>query len=176
MSTKRRIDTKSLTRIAVFAALLAICSQISIPMPSGVPITLQTFAVSLIGYTLSKRDATLAVVVYLLLGAVGIPVFAGFKGGAMLFVGLTGGFLIGFIPVAWLTSIGKDSHPIKAFLWGMLGMVALFVIGTIQFSLISGTPIGQSVMMVAVPFIPKDIVTVVIAYIIGKTIRQRLPL
>ena len=79
----------------VMAALLAVMSQISIPLPVGVPITLQTFAVALCGYLIGPALGTLAVVVYLALAAVGVPVLAGFSGGVGAFMGMTGGFLWG---------------------------------------------------------------------------------
>ena len=80
-----RLNVRDMTVMAVFAAALAVMSQISIPMPSGVPITLQTFALALIGYSLGAKRGAMAVLVYLLLGAVGVPVFANFHGGAAVF-------------------------------------------------------------------------------------------
>ena len=82
---------------ALFAAITAVLSQIAIPMPSGVPVTLQTFAIALCGFYLCTARATVSTVVYVLLGAVGVPVFSGFKGGIASIVGPTGGFIIGFI-------------------------------------------------------------------------------
>ena len=80
---------------ALFAAITAVLSQIAIPMPSGVPVTLQTFAIALCGFYLCTARATVSTVVYVLLGAVGVPVFSGFKGGIASIVGPTGGFIIG---------------------------------------------------------------------------------
>ena len=77
--------------VGVFAAVLAVLSQISFPLPSGIPVTLQTFAVALCGYALGCKRGTLAVLVYIVLGAVGLPVFANFSGGFGSLVGLAGG-------------------------------------------------------------------------------------
>lgn len=76
--------------VGVFAAVMAVLSQISIPLPTGVPVTLQTFAVALCGYVLGVQMGGLALAVYLAIGAVGLPVFAGFSGGIGAFAGVTG--------------------------------------------------------------------------------------
>lgn len=98
---------------ALFAAITAILSQIAIPMPSGVPVTLQTFAIALCGFYLCTARATVSTVVYVLLGAVGVPVFSGFKGGIASIVGPTGGFIIGFIAMAAISGIAFRNMPEK---------------------------------------------------------------
>ena len=97
--------TQELARAALFAALIAICSWISIP--TAVPFTLQTFAVFLALGVLGGKLGTLSVAVYLLLGAVGLPVFAGFQGGLGALLGATGGYLAGFLLTA-LTVWGAE--------------------------------------------------------------------
>ena len=98
---------------ALFAAITAVLSQIAIPMPSGVPVTLQTFAIALCGFYLCTARATVSTVVYVLLGAVGVPVFSGFKGGIASIVGPTGGFIIGFIAMAAISGIAFRNMPEK---------------------------------------------------------------
>ena len=105
---------------AVFAALLAVLSQIAIPMPWGIPFTLQTFAVALCGYVLGPAWAPVAVGVYLALGAVGLPVFSGFAGGAASLLNVTGGFLWGFLPMALLCGLGSRRGKLPALLLGPL--------------------------------------------------------
>ena len=83
----------NIVMVGVFAAVLAVLSQISFPLPSGIPVTLQTFAVALCGYALGCKRGTLAVLVYIVLGAVGLPVFANFSGGFGSLVGLAGGYI-----------------------------------------------------------------------------------
>ena len=92
----------------VFAALLVVLSQVSIPLPTGIPVTLQTFAVALCGCVLGPAVGSAAVGVYLALGAVGVPVFAGFSGGAGALVGMTGGYLWACLPVAFLCGVGAQ--------------------------------------------------------------------
>ena len=95
--------TRSLTYIAIGAALIAVLSQISIPL-GPVPFTLQTLAIGLLATLYKPKEATLSVVLYLLLGAIGLPVFAGGSGGFQALFGATGGFLWAFILYGLLTS------------------------------------------------------------------------
>ena len=81
-----RLRSKTIVLTGMMAAILAVLSQISIPLPSGVPITMQTFAVALAGFTLGIWQGSASVLIYLLLGLIGVPVFAGFSGGPGSFV------------------------------------------------------------------------------------------
>ena len=103
---KYDLTTQSMVRIAMFTAVLSVLSVLQIPMPSGVPLTLQTFAVALCGAVLGAWSGPASVALYVAVGAVGIPVFAGMKGGIAVLVGPTGGFLFGFLFLAWLTGAG----------------------------------------------------------------------
>ena len=99
--------TKNLTLVSLMAAVTVIMAQIAIPMPAGIPMTLQTLAVTLAGVILGSKRGAISMLVYLLLGAVGLPVFSGFRGGFAMFVGPTGGFLISF-PICNITSKVKN--------------------------------------------------------------------
>ena len=90
-----RNKTHDMVFIAVFAVLMAICSWISIPM--AVPFTLQTFGVFIAVGILGGKNGTLAVLIYIILGAIGVPVFAGFQGGIGVLAGSTGGYIVGFL-------------------------------------------------------------------------------
>lgn len=163
----KKLNISHLVLIGLFAAILAVMSQMSIPLPSGVPVTLQTFAVALCGFVLGSRHGALSVLVYLLLGAVGLPVFAGFIGGAGILFGVTGGFLFGFLAMAALCGSAK--------LWlSALGLALCHLLGIAQFSLISGTPLAQSALLVSVPYLLKDIVSVVAAYLSAQAVRRGL--
>lgn len=148
----------------VFAAVLAVLSQISIPMPSGVPITLQTFAVALCGYALGPVSGVLAVTVYLALGALGVPVFAGFSGGFGIFLGMTGGFLWGFLPLAFLCGLGARSanKPLSA-AFGLAGLLLCHVCGAAQYAFVASVPFPSAFVLVSVPYLVKDIVSTVLA-------------
>ena len=128
-STRNRAFIYDLVLISVSAALITICSWISIPL-GPVPFTLQTLGILAVMLTVGGRRGTIAILVYLALGAVGVPVFAGFKGGIMSFIGPTGGFLIGFVfgaLVYWLLEklfLKKlMTTPVKTWIFGMLGFV-----------------------------------------------------
>ena len=98
-------DTKNLVLCAVCAAITCVLAPLSIPLAGGVPISLATFAVMLAGVLLGGSLGALSQLIYVLLGAVGLPVFAGWTGGLGNVLGMTGGFIIGYIPCAWLTGL-----------------------------------------------------------------------
>ena len=148
----------NIVMVGVFAAVLAVLSQISFPLPSGIPVTLQTFAVALCGYAL-------AVLVYIVLGAVGLPVFANFSGGFGSLVGLAGGYIYGFLPMAALCGLGtKMPHRVLAIVLGVAGLAACHLCGTIQFGIISGNGPWAAFLVASVPYLVKDIVSVAAAY------------
>ncbi len=158
---------------ALFAAITAILSQVSVPMPSGVPITLQTFAVALCGYFLGAGKGAAAISVYIAIGAIGVPVFAGFKGGIASIMGLTGGFIIGFIALAALCGIGVKNPALKM-IFGMAGLLALHLLGTAQYALLSGTEPIPAFLTVSAPYLIKDAVSVVLAYLAAMAMKKTL--
>ena len=108
--------TQVLTRSALFIAVTAVCSWISIPIPgTSVPINLATFAVILAGLMLGSRDGAIAMLVFLSLGAIGVPVFHSFTGGMGIVFGPTGGFLIGYIALAFFAGLAakESEHPVR---------------------------------------------------------------
>lgn len=155
--------------VGVFAALLAVLSLVSIPLPSGVPVTLQTFAVALCGYVLGPRLGALSVGVYLALGAVGLPVFAGFSGGVGVFAGMTGGYLWGFLFLALLCGLGaRRDKAGPAVLLGLLGLAACHLCGTVQFAAVTGTSPVQSFLLASAPYLLKDALSVGAAYLSAR--------
>lgn len=172
-TNKKTIQHTVLT--GVMAALLAVLSQISIPLPSGVPVTLQTFAVALCGYMLGPALGCLAVGVYLALGAVGVPVLAGFCGGFGFFLGMTGGFLWGFLPMAFLCGLGmKTSRRYLALLLGMAGLAVCHLAGSMQFGLVTGTPFFTAFLTASAPYLVKDAVSLALAYLAAVAVTASL--
>ncbi len=110
-TVKSRMSTRDIVLIGMFAALLAAFSQISLPMPTGVPITIQAFGVALVGVVLGWKRALFSTIVYILLGAVGLPVFANFQGGLRVITGLTGGYILAW-PV--MAALCGASIPVKS--------------------------------------------------------------
>lgn len=170
-----KIATKEVVCAGMFTAVLAILSQLSIPMPSGVPITLQTFAVALTGVVLSWKLGMVSVVVYILLGAVGVPVFSGFSGGFHVLAGHTGGFIWGFLVLIFLSGIGVlMKNKIFGIALGIIGLAVCHLFGTVQFMIVMGMGFAQSFLLASAPYLVKDVVSVVLAFIVGTQIRVRL--
>ncbi|MCM1049709.1 MAG: biotin transporter BioY [Clostridiales bacterium] len=167
--------TREIVYTGMFAAVLAIMTQISVPMPSGVPITLQTFAVALTGYVLAWKRGTLSTLVYILIGAVGLPVFSGFRGGVQVLVAHTGGFIWGFIIFTLLCGVGAMmKNKALSIMLGMIGLLICHLFGVIQFMLVVKNGFLESFLLVSAPYLIKDIVSVVLAYALGSRIRASL--
>lgn len=158
-----KIKTVDLVMIGAFAALIGVLSQIAVPMPTGVPVTLQTFAVALCGYFLGAKKGVTTVIVYILLGAVGVPVFTGFKGGFACIGGLTGGFIYGFLAMALLCGLPLKNKPLRI-VFGMAGIILLHFFGVLQYSLLTENGFIQSFLLVSAPYLIKDFVSVVLGY------------
>ena len=136
----KQINTSliSTINIALFVAIIAVCSQITIPTPL-VPFTMQTFAVLAAGGILGYKRGTISVLIYLLLGAIGIPIFAGFKSGIGALAGPTGGYLIGFILTAMTVGITRDKISKKTWvlIFSMvIGILLCYAFGTAWFMIV----------------------------------------
>lgn len=173
MNLKNPVQKSVLT--GVMAAVLAVLSQIAIPMPTGVPVTLQTFAVALCGYILGAGLGTLSVGVYLALGAVGLPIFTEFSGGFGVFLGVTGGFLWGFLPMAFLCGLGvKRGGKVLAILLGVSGLLVCHLCGVAQFMVVMSTSFRQAFLIASAPFLVKDIISVALAFLAAAAITSSL--
>ena len=145
-----KMRTLDMAYIALFAVLIAVCAWISIP--TTVPFTLQTFGIFLAVGVLGGKRGTLAVLVYLLLGAVGIPVFAGFSGGVGCLLGSTGGYLVGFLFTAlvmWAMErlMGKKLWVLALSM--LLGLVVCYAFGTVWFILVYARTTGEIGLLTA---------------------------
>ena len=176
--TGRRMDTRDVTMIAVCTAMMVICSWISIP--ATVPFTMQTFGVFLSVGLLGGRRGTLAVSVYLLLGAVGLPVFSGFTGGIGHLFGATGGYIIGFLfssLVMWLIEhlLGRN---LKTLVLSMIaGLITCYAFGTAWFMVVYAQTSGSIGLMTALgwcvfPYVIPDAVKIGLAVVITRRVRQ----
>jgi biotin transport system substrate-specific component len=149
--------------------LIGLCAQIKILLPFGpVPVTGQTFAVLMIGALLGSRRGGLAVLAYLIEGAAGLPVFA-FGGGAALFAGPTGGYLLGFLPAAYVTGLlaerGWDRRIGTTVLAMVIGNAVIYACGLFWLCCLMGT--GTKVLTVGLyPFVPGDLLKIALAAIV----------
>ncbi len=170
--------TKNLTLIAVFTALIAVCAQIAVP--SAIPFTLQTFAVFLTLCLLGGRRGTAAVVLYVLSGMVGLPVFYGFKGGIAALMGLTGGFILGFVGTAltyWLLTATLKTPKIAPLVGMLCGLAVCYLFGAAWaygFLAVAGTPksVGAVLSFSVLPYILLDLIKLTIAFLLSERLKK----
>ena len=167
----------NIVMVGVFAAVLAVLSQISFPLPSGIPVTLQTFAVALCGYALGCKRGTLAVLVYIVLGAVGLPVFSGFRSGVAALAGPTGGYILGFILCGGLYWLLEKRA--KAWLLLAAGNVVCYIFGTAWFVYVytsSGKPItfGAALLACVAPYVAPDAAKLALALLVSKRLSPHI--
>lgn len=180
--TKTQSSSKiqDMVQISVFAVLMAICSWISIP--ATVPFTLQTFGVFVAVGVLGGKKGTLAVLIYILLGAIGVPVFSGFKGGLGALLGTTGGYIIGFLFSAlamWglekLWGTGKGKNLISM----LVGLVICYAFGTAWFMFVYARANGPITLMqvlvwCVIPFIIPDLCKIALAFLLSDRMKALL--
>jgi len=163
------MKTKDLTTCAVGAALIAICSWISIP--ATVPFTLQTFGICLIAGVFGWKRGLWTVAVYILLGAFGVPVFSGFHGGIAVLFGTTGGYIFGFLLTALIVGIAADRYRSKLWVLALsmvLGIAVCYAFGTVWFIRVYAKNSGPIGVMTALswcvfPYILPDAVKIAAA-------------
>ena len=168
---------KNMCYVGLFTAVIAIMAQISIPMPLGVPMTMQTFAITLAAIILGAKLSTISTLIYLLLGAIGLPVLAGFSGGISKFVGPTGGFLISFPIMAFIIGYAVDHRSAfkGAFVIGLIaGTVVNYIVGIAMFCILTQSSVAVGFTACVLPFIPTAIIKAILAALIGFPIRKRL--
>lgn len=163
-------NTKYMTRAALFSALTAICAWISIPV-ADIGFTMQTFGVFLTLGVLGGKWGTVSILIYLLLGAVGMPVFSGFRGGMGMLLGVTGGYLWGFLfsgLTYWLLErFGKLPAMIAA-------MAVCYLCGSIWFHIYAGGGIGLILLRCVVPFLIPDGLKILLAHSLSRRLRRHI--
>lgn len=176
MENAQRISTRQLTLIAVMTAVTCILGPLSLPI-GIVPISLTNLAIYLAIYALGAKRGTLSYIVYLFIGVVGLPVFSGFSGGFTKLLGPTGGYLIGFAFMAFISGIFIDKFSDKiymCFLGMVLGTIVTYLLGTAWLSYQTKLTFNAALYAGVIPFIPGDVVKMIIASLIGPQIRKRL--
>ncbi len=164
---KNLFTTKDIVTIAMFTALTAILSQILIPLPfSPIPVNLATLSIFLAGGLLTPIKATTSQIIFLLLGLVGLPVFAGFGSGIGTLIGPTGGYIIGFVFSALVISYLKIISPNKIWAYATImgiGLLICYAIGTLWFMYITNNSFVVSLSLCVFPFLPADFIKILIA-------------
>ena len=175
MNTKPSLSTRDLCYIGIFSTIISVCSQIAIPLPGGVPLTLQTWAIALAGLVLGPKNGTMAVIVYILLGAAGAPVFANMTSGLGVFLLPSGGFVLAFPFVALLAGLGERKGGMFWMLSGLLsGMVLTWIIGMFYFSWITKLDLWVSFTVAVIPFILTDLIKIATLPYASKGIKAAL--
>lgn len=159
----------------MFACIISLLAQIKIDLPSLVPITLQTLGIYLAACILKPSLSFYTSLVYVLIGAIGIPVFSGFNGGFGSLLGPSGGYIFSFPIMALVISliINQKSSTILKITAMIIGTIICYFIGTIWFMYVTKNTLLSALMMCVVPFIPGDLIKIVIASILSNKIKLR---
>lgn len=175
---KKKLNTKDIVFIGVSTAIIAVCAFITIPV-GAIPVTLQTLGICLVAGLFGAKRGTFSVLVYILLGAIGVPVFSGFKGGIGVLAGATGGYIIGFIFTALITGIisNKTKKPFLVFGAMLLGIAACYIFGTVWFMLVytkEAMPLSKTLALCVTPFIIPDIIKAAAAAFLVYRLRDKI--
>lgn len=163
-----------MANIAMSTALISVCAWVSVP--SAVPFTMQTFAVFLAAGVLGSRRALAAVSLYILLGAIGLPVFAGMQGGLGVLVGATGGYISGFLPAAFIAGLrhsGKRDGMVDIIMM-FLGLLVCYTFGTLWYALgyLGGMEgIGAALTVCVLPYVIPDLLKILLAAAVVRRLR-----
>ncbi|MDR3293009.1 MAG: biotin transporter BioY [Clostridiales bacterium] len=182
-TTTHRIKKTTTYRIAVYAlftAIIAICAQLLIPT-APVPITLGLFAILLVGALLGEKHSLVPVAVYIAIGLIGIPVFAGFKGGFSVLLGYTGGYVVGYLFTAFLTGLGikllRKKFGEKIWIYPVpmiVGVLACYLLGSAWVMLYFHRTLADTLKLCVTPFIIGDAIKIVFATVIAWRLKPLL--
>lgn len=168
------MNTKDLTRVALSVAFLSVCSIVRIPI-TIIPVTLQTFGLMIVCGILGRK-AVIAVVVYILLGIIGIPVFSGFGSGLGVILGPTGGFIIGFIPMSLF--VGRFYNRKKNIYYNLgvmvVGSLILYVVGVAIFCYNVNMSVSEALPIVMYPFVVGDLLKIIVALVTLEKIPAKI--
>lgn len=168
-----KIKTRDLTVTALFSAVICILSAITIPIGT-VPISLSLFAIMLAAISLGVKKGVLATLIYILIGSLGIPVFAGFTGGVHMLFGPRGGFILSYVFVALIISFAseKTNKKLTLFIFSLLSLAVCYLFGSIQYAFISKVSFYNSLSVCVYPFVLFDIFKAVLAVNIGSKLMK----
>lgn len=177
--SSNRISTKEIVLTAMFTAIITICAWISIPI-GPISFTMHTFAVFCAVCILGGRNSFFSVLTYLLLGAVGLPVFAGFKGGIGVLVNTTGGYLLGFllIPLIYLAAEKIFGKSLAVRIISLIiGLAVCYAFGTAWFMFVytrnvGAVTIGKAMKWCVTPFVPFDLIKLALAFVVSDRVKK----
>ena len=174
--TKKHSNILELCIIGLAIALICVLAPLSIPLPIGIPITLQSFIITFIAIVLGPKRAFVATSLYVLLGAFGLPVFSYFTGGWQILVGPTGGFILSFPLMAYIIGLASNVRNKKyVFIIGItIATLINFICGIAMFCIVTKSNLYVGFTTCALPFILPTIVKAILAYFIGNKIKSTI--
>lgn len=163
--------------VGLATSLICVIAPISILLPIGVPMTLQTFIITLTAIILGAKPAFTATLIYVLLGSFGLPVFSNFTGGWQSIVGPTGGFILSFPIMAYIIGLASNTYTKNK--WSLffgitIGTIINFICGVSMFCIVTKSNLSVGFTTCVLPFLPLAIIKAILAYLIGVKIRQRI--
>ena len=172
------MNTKTMTQCALASALLCILAPIAIPLVGGVPISLTTLLIMIFSLILGSKKALICVGLYIIIGCLGFPVFANYASGLPTVFGPTGGFIIGYLFLAYFTNLFFQSKKtiFSLFLGILLGHFFLYLLGTCWFSFIMQVSIKTALVSCMIPFLSTDSTKIGIVLILGPLLAKRIPI
>lgn len=175
-----KLTVKQMAYTAIMAALISVLAPIAVPLAGEVPISLATLAVMLAGAILGSKLGTLSVLIYILLGMIGLPVFANYASGTGIVFGMTGGYIIGYLPLALIIGLfsekwGQGRYQYPALIAGALaGNLVLYVLGTYWFMKYTGMALSGALAACVLPFIPGDLMKTAVVCILVPRVMPAL--
>ena len=166
-----KLKTKDLTIIALFCAIMCVISPITIPMGT-IPFSLSLFAVILTAISLGTKKGTLAILIYILAGILGLPVFSGFTGGIHIVFGPTGGFILSYILISIIVSIATKYKKITLIIFSILSLLICYLFGSLQYALITKVNFVDALYVCVYPFVIFDILKVFFAVNLGLKLKK----
>ena len=172
------MTARQITRCGVLVALLAVSAWVTIPL-GAVPFTLQTMVLAMIPVAVGRREALTTIAVYLLIGAVGLPVFSGFGGGIAQIVGPTGGYLwgvlVGMVAAELILALPARVPQVLREGLAVAALLAVaYVMGTIQLMAVTGMALPAALAAAVIPFIIPDAVKLAVGVAVGRSVRRAL--
>lgn len=171
-----RMKLQKLAITGILAAIICIVSPFSLPL-GAIPISLATFAVYIAACTVDVKTSVCSVIIYILLGAAGLPVFSNFGGGFHIISGVTGGYILGYIPCALIIGLLVKKFGSRKWIYPasmMLGTLACYFLGTIWYMMQTNSGVISALAVCILPFLIGDIIKISAASVIGFTLRKRL--
>lgn len=172
----KKLTTYQMAVTAVMAAMLCVLGPLTVPI-GAIPISLANFVICLAAWLLGPRFGTLSVAIYLVIGLVGVPVFSGYGAGIAKVAGPTGGYLVGYLLLAFIGGLvieKSKGQPVLSALGLIAGDAACYVLGTAWFVFQMQCELSYALAVCVYPFIALDLAKIVVSCIVGALLRKRL--